>query len=230
MPDTQRSLEAILALMSDNHAGLISPQDVRDMIVSLANAPGIEEAAVMVGDPTAIPFATGMDVPNATATFVPWADSSVTGYHYDPQGWFQFADDYESPDWYALTVPAGSWFLLPEGVYHVAYFASWDTDTTGYRQAFLADTCDNRVVDPDLDPWAFDPMYVLYLAGWGVNVNANALTNFGSFTQQAVSTVIRVTADTAPVAFASQVAQNSGSTRKLRGANLAMLRTSRVGG
>lgn len=46
MADTQRSLSAILALLADNTSGDISPQDVRDTVISLRNRiAGISVAA-----------------------------------------------------------------------------------------------------------------------------------------------------------------------------------------
>ena len=37
MPETRRSIEELLILLADNTTGQISPQDVRDMFMSLAN-------------------------------------------------------------------------------------------------------------------------------------------------------------------------------------------------
>lgn len=63
MPDTIRTKSAVLALLADNTSGDISPQDLRDGIVSLyANAYGYQFTPPVLGDFTAINSASGSTV------------------------------------------------------------------------------------------------------------------------------------------------------------------------
>lgn len=219
MTDTPRTRAELLTDFADNQNHAITAQDMRNFVESVTvGGPGIDRVAGYGADPAVINYPTGMDVPDSTTVYFPLSDPDNPVLSYDPNGWFQFDDDYPSPDWYGETVPAGSWALLDQGVYNVGGAIAWDTNTTGRRTFYALDTCDNRVIqtDPQLDPWAWDPLYALYNSV-GMHASAAALPNFGPFLWQFTLSEIRVTAETAPVAFAVTLYQNSGSTRKILG-------------
>lgn len=71
MTDTQRSWAAILALLADNTAGQISPQDLRDALLTLRSGHGHQ----YVSTPGAIAFANTVDFVEANAAAV-WALAS----------------------------------------------------------------------------------------------------------------------------------------------------------
>jgi len=65
MADTQRSLAALLVLLADNATGDISPQDVRDMLVSLQPRGG--DIAVLAADRAAVTIADTTNYVEVTA-------------------------------------------------------------------------------------------------------------------------------------------------------------------
>lgn len=234
MTDTPRTRAQLLSMFADNNAGNVTPQNMRDFVMSAATplvgggldpGPGVDQVASVWFN---IDETAGMNVPstpglNAT-TFIPYATG--TDNLYDSQGWFQFGSSYASPDWYGATVPAGSWALLPEGVYSVMAFLYWEnagaTGTCAYR---ALDTCDNRAVTAGLDAWAWNPFYGVY-ASIGRYADAASMAQYGSHRQHDTAQTIRVTAATGPVAFATSCSQNSGSTRKIKGGTIDIMRIS----
>jgi hypothetical protein len=58
MADTQRTLAAILTLLADNTSGAISPQDLRDAVVSLRSGHGLLSVAAAAAAVVTIPDTT----------------------------------------------------------------------------------------------------------------------------------------------------------------------------
>lgn len=235
MTDTPRTEAELLTIFADNQNHDITAQDMRDFVVSGQNfyGSGLDNAAGVTLDTN---FPTGIDVPDdSDATFLPFVpQDSGDGFIYDPNGWFQYDDVYPSPDWIGGDVPAGSWMLLPEGVYTINGFVGWkdDGNTTGRRTFYPADTCDNRVpdTDPQLDPFNWDPFYNLYQST-GIQRAAVGLALFSGFYYgQDVLQTVRVSAATAPVPFAVSALQTSGGTRQIVAGSIAITRTSPIGG
>jgi hypothetical protein len=72
MADTARTLTEILTLMADNTTGAISPQDIRDMIVSIAAANG----RLSIGSSAATTIAVAGTYYKAAGTTTPGGDSN----------------------------------------------------------------------------------------------------------------------------------------------------------
>jgi hypothetical protein len=144
MVDTPRTLAQVQALLADNASGNISPQDIRDMVMSIADpTPG---GGFGLGYPGTAMGARAVSTNVATDTYVypTWNQAVV-----DPLGMIQSS----SISTMFGTLTAGTWLRVPSGVWAVGNFAGWDADTTGTRWVGY------RVVD---DRYAEDPFLSQY--------------------------------------------------------------------
>jgi hypothetical protein len=159
MTDTARSLAAIKALLADNSTAQISPQDLRDVVESIANPiPGGGFDADLTMDYFASSHLPGLTLPGGGS---PWGETkmlsmgSTTNLNglIDPSGWLgtSFTSAASDPDnaW-SVDIAARDAVLLPRGLYRAEWFFGF---TAGIPESFTNATA----VTGAIDQATFDP-------------------------------------------------------------------------
>jgi len=158
--DTARTLADIKARLASNvHAG-ISAQTIRDVVESIVNpVPGGGMATGYLHtseDASWLGRVASFSLLNNVVTPVPLTYSG----NIDNASIAQ-AGSYTS-SWYGQTFAAGTWGRFPAGLWQVLMHSRWETpNTTGYRWAGI-DIIDDRIADPGIDGFYFDPGYNIY--------------------------------------------------------------------
>lgn len=168
MTDTPRTQAELLSLFADNSSGAITPQDMRDFVVSVmpsATAPNMDatwQRYAGGGIQTVTSGFTGTPV-NVGSPDLEW----------DPAGLIQLTP-YVAPA-NGQTYPARSWAVLPEGVWLMTTVTTWDALSTGYRSA------SSMLIDDYAT--AYDDYIAIYgtttLTGPGVAPEGNTSMVFG---------------------------------------------------
>src|SRR5678816_4318562 len=125
MPDTPRTEAELQAIFDDNTTGNISPQDMRDFVVSVY--PTYEAFGAETLGALTIP----------ATDFVP-LDLSGSSFYIDEGGWAD-ANAYASDWWSGYTWPAQSSLSLPPGLYYwtAQVFFTTDPDSAANCEVLL---------------------------------------------------------------------------------------------
>jgi hypothetical protein len=226
MTDTARTLAAIKALLADNTTKDISPQDVRDLVESLANpvrGGGLEVAKVVQG-PHAISIYSGQASPwpktIATGTDVePDIRAASDGITADPRNMMQ-SGTYVSAT-FGETWGPGSWVRAAVGLWLFSFVVKWDGNTTGDREVSMG-MMDDRQNTLGIDSFWWAPGYAQSMGFTPSRVPAATLSNGlqVATSLQAVTPEMTASSDSQStagqgVAIGATVFQNSGANRTI---------------
>lgn len=203
--DTPRTEEELLAIFADGQGpNTISPQDLRDFVVSI---PGLSGSGPISdqGDLVAGQVGVNISVPgDGSYKFLSFTTPDVIR---DPSGVLQ-DDTYDSPDWYGMTIPAKAWGLLGSGLWRVGVLVQWASNPGDDAEVF-ADLVDNRLGDGSLagtrmvEDYYFPDQYA---------IDGDALPKTGGLAFTQITTFhLHLVGDGAPWAVGWVAVQNTGS-------------------
>jgi len=219
MTDTPRTLSAILALLADNSSSAISPQDLRDALVSLIEpvpAGGFPGAAVGTDEVALSLVANGDFSHNSNRYHLPSGGDPwlPMGVRHDPQGWV-VAASYTAP-YSGGTVPANSSVLLPPGIYMIG------TDIvqpgSPARLSFRFDWVDDPTVDP-----VYGGSAAFYPPSFGLQDNQPAAASLGDYVESGFYRQTQTMYDEG-IRIAPKLFQNTGSDLDINYADLFIVK------
>lgn len=148
MVDTPRTLAEVKALLADNTTGDISPQDLRDLVESIAD-PVLEGGLDRVGV-SVVRATTSQSIANGAALFTPVSFDGYEQVNFDPGP----ASDTPDPDaMWSVSSPTlvdlkrAGWWFLSAGVI-------WAANATGRREAAISANTFGHDAWMDLGPAA----------------------------------------------------------------------------
>lgn len=220
MTDTPRTRAELLTDFADQQNHGITPQKMRNFVVSNVVAPDFDMVSQAVsGAHAAISIPNGLN----SGLSVPLDEGP---YLIDPQGWINT----DAFDYYATTYDPGTAVILPAGgAFAVQLKAFWDTSVTGDRFVIFSNV-DERIEQSGqtLDTWLGDPTFGSYVDG-ETQQNASRLTDKFTYRTQTVSAIIKTQATYSDSRWAPYFAQNSGGALDLKGWQLDVHQIGSIG-
>jgi hypothetical protein len=170
--DTPRTRSELLTIFGDGQApNSITPQDMRDLVVSSVPAGGRFLAQANIAIPVNLTVPDGI----ANGITLPLGDAPSLK---DPGSLLNV-----SPiSYYAQTFAPGEALILQPGSWAYEVQMIWDTNTAGDRIGLLTNS-DIRIETPGqtLDTWLGDPEYAAWPELRISQVNASTMTDKGSY-------------------------------------------------
>jgi hypothetical protein len=226
--DTSRGYADLKALFPDNVTRQIHPQNMRDVIESIANPVpngGLDRlptenflCQATPGQPLNLTVPDGL----SNGIYLPL---NAPSYFRDPLGMVN-----EDPiTYYNVTIDPGKALVLHEpGVWAYSLLTYWDTNQTGVRTQSIGNY-DESIEQPGQtkDSWLGDPTYGWFPIFTSEQIEASSMVNKGSYCSHQHGGMLKPQSTYEDSIWVFYVAQNSGAPRTLIGFTVYMTRIGR---